>query len=286
MKKRLSAIVTTLVALLVFVPATGVKAQENDDKALWEMHLAGFARYGQAYPASDESQVNVIPLPFPVYRGRFLRIGDDTEKPVRTRIFRRDRIKLDLDFGLNFPVDSNDIDERIGMPDLDLLAEAGPELELQFSRGFWGGDAFLALQARGAISLDGLDPTWRGMVLSTELKHKRPLGNSRTELLTRLTPEFASSDYMDFFYGVAPEYALPGRPAYKAKSGYLGTKLSFVVKHEFSDNFEVRSGLKFGFYSGAENRESPLFTTSTTSNAYIAFLWKFWESERRAEAIH
>jgi outer membrane protein len=277
------SLTASLAALLVCLPHLDVHAQDDAEQALWEMRFAGFARYGAAYPASDKSQVNVVPLPFPIYRGRILRIGDDTEKPVRTHIFRRDRIKLDLDFGLNFPVDSNDIDERIGMPDLDLLAEVGPELELQFSRGFWGGDAFLALQARGAVSLDGLDPTWRGMVISAELKHKRPLGSSRTQLLTRLTPEFASNDYMDFFYGVAPEYALPGRPAYQASSGYLGTKLSFVIKHEFSSTFEVRTGLKFGFYSGAQNRASPLFTTDTTSGAYIAFLWKFWESERRAK---
>ena len=281
MKPSLTA---SLAALLACLPHLDVHAQDDAEQALWEMRVAGFARYGPAYPASDESQVNVVPLPFPIYRGRFLRIGDDTEKPVRTRIFRRDRIKLDLDFGLNFPVDSNDIDVRIGMPDLDLLAEVGPELELQFSRGFWGGDAFLALQARGAVSLDGLDPTWRGMVISAELKHKRPLGSSRTQLLTRLTPEFASNDYMDFFYGVAPEYALPGRPAYQASSGYLGTKLSFVIKHEFSSTFEVLTGLRFGFYSGANNRASTLFTTDTTSGAYLAFLWKFWESERKAKA--
>lgn len=285
-------------ALLIYVPGTVICAQSipeqsrteqlpteepSTEESLWEVRLAGFGRYGPAYPASDESQVDVIPLPFPIYRGRFLRVGDDTEKPVRTRIFRRDRIKLDLDFGLNFPVDSDDIDERIGMPDLDLLAEAGPELELQFSRGFLGGDAFLALQLRGAVSMDGLDPTWRGMVFSTELKHKRPLRNERTVLLTRLTPEFASNDYMDFFYGVAPEFALAGRPEYRASSGYLGTKLSFVVSHEFSDTFEIRTGLRFGLYSGAENRNSPLFTTDTTSGAYLAFLWKFWESKRRAE---
>ena len=91
--------------------------------------------------------------PFPIYRGRILRIGDESGKPVRTRIFRRDRIKIDLDFGLNFPVDSDDVDARTGMPDLDLLAEIGPEVEFQFNENMMGGETFLAFQARGAFLL-------------------------------------------------------------------------------------------------------------------------------------
>lgn len=257
--------------------------QPNGSLPLWELRFAGYGRYGESYPAATDSQTNIVPLPFPIYRGKFLRIGDETEKPVRTRIFRRDRIKIDLDFGLNFPVDSDDVDARTGMPDLDLLAEAGPELELQFNRQVFGGDAFFALQARGAVSLDGLNPDWRGMVFSTEFKHKLPLGTAKTELLTRLTPEFASRDYMGFFYDVDAAYATAGRPAYRAESGYLGTRLSFVLKHEFSDTVEVRTGIRFGLYKGAANDNSPLFTKETTNGIFAAVLWKFWESKRRSQ---
>jgi hypothetical protein len=66
------------------------------------------------------------------YRGTFLRVGDDTDSPIRGRVFRTDRIKLDIDFDLVFGSDSDDIAARTGMPDLDLLLELGPELELQF----------------------------------------------------------------------------------------------------------------------------------------------------------
>lgn len=276
---------SVLALLTVFVPCLPVFAEEAPaDTAyepLWEVRLAGFGRNGPAYPASGESQVDIVPLPFPIYRGRFLRVGDDTEKPVRTRLFRRDRIKIDIDFGLNFPVDSDEIDARLGMPDLDLLLEAGPELEVQFAGKPLGGDMFLAGQVRGAVSLDGLDPTWRGVVLSAELKHKHPLFSPRTELLTRLTPEWGSSDYMEFFYAVDPEFAAPGRSTYRARSGYLGTKLSFVLRYDISPTLETRLGVRAGFHQGAANRDSPLFTDDTTTGAYLAFLWKFWESDRR-----
>jgi outer membrane protein len=262
-------------------PATNDEIAE--EKPLWEMNLAAFARYGPAYPASEDSQINIIPLPFPIYRGRFLRVGDDTDKPVTTRIFRRDRIKLDIDFGLNFPVDSDDVDARTGMPDLDLLAEAGPELEFQFAKGPRVGNAFLALQARGAFSFDGLDPTWRGLIFSSELRYVRPVNHERTEFMARITPEWAGNEYMDFFYGVAPEYATPERPEYRATGGYLGTKLAFSVKHRLSEDFELRTGVRFGLYQGARNRGSSLYTAETNSGIYIAFLWKFWESARMAD---
>ena len=32
----------------------------------------------------------------------------------------------------------------------------------------------------------------------------------------------------------------------------------------------------------AENEDSPLSTTNSTEAIYAAFLWKFWESKRRA----
>jgi hypothetical protein len=254
------------------------------DQPLWEIRLAAFGRYGPVYPASEDSQVDIVPLPFPIYRGKILRIGDETDKPVRTRIFRRDRIKIDMDFGLNFSADSDDIDAREGMPDLDLLLEAGPELELEFESQPLGGRMFLAFQTRGAVSLDGLDPEWRGVVLSTELKYERPFSRD-SELILKLTPEWASNDYMDFFYGVAPEFATADRPAYKASSGYLGTKLGVTVKHAVTKKLDIVGGVRFGFYQGARNEDSPLFTQDTNTGVILAFIWKFWESERRAEFI-
>jgi len=250
------------------------------DPPLWEFGLAAYARFGPSYPASEESQLNIIPLPYPIYRGKILRMGDDTDKPVRTHLFRRDRIKLDLNFGGNFAANGDDIDARMGMPDLDLLLEMGPELEFQFAPEPLGGKMFLSLQARGAVSLDGLNPDWRGVVYSTEFKFERRFRSSG--FILRLNPEWGSENYMDFFYDVAPAYATPQRPAYEAGSGYLGTRLGLTLRHAITRKFDVVGGLRFGFYQGAANADSPLFTQKTTSGVMLALIWKFWASEKRA----
>jgi outer membrane protein len=258
------------------------KTEDEETEPLWEWRLAAFANYGPSYPASKDDQLNVIPLPYPVYRGKFLRLGSDRDKPITGRVFRRDRIKLDFSFGLNFPVDSDEIDVRTDMPDLDLLLEMGPELEFEFARrAVFGGRWFLSLEMRPAFSFDGINPTYQGIVASPEIGYLKKLPRLKDEIKIRLTPTFANSKYMDFFYTVDPAFAAPGRPAYEADSGYLGTELSISFVKSINESVEVVVGTRLSSHHGAANEESPLFTEDFTYSFYAAFSWKFWESERR-----
>jgi len=278
-----------VVILILALIAPAVFAQETDDQEtdpLWEMRLAAFGRYGPAYPASEDDQFDFIPLPLPIYRGKFLRLFDETDNPIRGRIFRRDRIKLDFAFDLNFPSDSDDIDARKGMPDLDLLLEIGPELELEFVRpAMFDGRWFLGIQLRPAFSFDGLDPSFRGVVFSPELTYRKKLDSDKDEIKVRLTPVFASAKYMDYFYTVDPAFATQDRPAFDADSGYLGTELALSWRNILNDKFEFLMGTRLSFHQGAANENSPLFTQDTTLSVYAAFTWKFWESERRVPKL-
>jgi hypothetical protein len=281
-----------LVALMFLSPASLAEDQpaeaqsaataEPKEESLWEMRLAAFTRYGSSYPASEETQFNFIPLPFPIYRGRYLRLGGDAEKPIQGRLFRRDRIRLGIDFDLRFGSDSDEIAARTGMPDLDFMLEAGPELELQFVDGnLAGGDLFLALQLRAAFSFDGLDPTYRGVVFNPELQYLKKLRKPRQQLRVRLTPAFGSSDYMAYYYTVDPQFATLQRSAFDAKSGYMGTDLSVAIRQPITKKFEIWSGLRFGFHQGAKNDDSPLYTQDITPSIYVVFLYKFWESKKQ-----
>lgn len=251
--------------------------------ALWEMNIAAFGRSGPSYPASEHTQVDFIPLPLPVYRGTFLRVGDDTDSPMRGRVFRTDQIKLDIDFDLIFGSDSDDIAARDGMPDLDLLLEVGPELELQFVERSWlAADVFLVLPIRGALSWDGLKPSFEGLVFAPELKFTRDFSKDRQQLKLRITPSFASDGYMDYYYEVTPTFATAQRPAFAAGGGYLGTEIALSLRWPVADRLDLWGGIRQGFYTGAKNEGSPLFTDDTTTTIYAAFMYRFWESKRRA----
>ena len=183
---------------------------------------------------------------------------------------------------MNFPADSEDIDARTGMPDLDLLLEVGPELEMEFaSRALFDGRWFLGLEMRPAFSFDGLDPSYQGIVISPELSYIKKLPRLKDELKVRLTPTFANSKYMDYFYTVDPAFAAPGRPAYEADSGYLGTDFSISFLKSITESLELLFGGRLSSHHGAANEQSPLFTEDMTFSVYLAFSWKVWESERR-----
>ena len=130
----------TLFCALAIAGASGARAEDAaGGKPLWELAVAGYGVYGPAYPGSAQNQFDFLPLPFPMYRGKFLRIGEDNEKPIRGRLFRSDKIKLDLDMDLNFGSDSQDIDARRGMPDLDPALQLGPSLKINL----WGSEETL-----------------------------------------------------------------------------------------------------------------------------------------------
>ena len=222
-------------------------------------------------------------MPLPIYRGRFWRIGEDRRNPIRGRLLRTDRVKLDLAFDLNFPVDSEDIDVRTGMPDLDLLLEIGPELEVELAtQNMMPGRSFLGLQLKPAFSFDGLSPDYEGLILSPEFTYLIRTPNERNEFKLRITPALATSDYMDFYYEVTPQFATPTRPVYSGDGGYLGTDLTITLSHDFSDKLDFVLGSRISFFQGAANEDSPLFVDKTNYSIYGAFTWKFWESKRRA----
>ena len=254
----------------------------RDRRAVGDEHRR-LRPHGPSYPASEDTQIDFIPLPLPVYRGTFLRVGDDTDSPIRGRVFRTDRIKLDIDFDLIFGSDSDDIEARDGMPDLDLLLEVGPELELQFvDRGWFAADAFLALPVRGALSWDGLDPSFEGLVFAPELKFTRDFGKKRQQLKLRITPSFASDGYMDYYYEVTPGFRHRATCRLCRRGGYLGTEIALSLRWPVAKRLELWGGIRQGFYNGAKNEDSPLFTDDTTTTIYGAFMYRFWESKRRA----
>lgn len=282
----------TTVAILALAPAIASAAEaDNDDQAgtepLWEWSLAAFSRYGSIYPGSSETQFNVVPLPIPRYRGRFLSLGEETDSPIRGRVFRRDRIKLDIDFDINFGADSEQIPARDGMPDLDFLLEVGPELSLQFidhEASNWR--AFLNLPLRAAISWPGLNPRWQGAVFEPEIRIRKRLHEDRSdELSYLLSASFATSDYMNYFYGVQPAFATQGRAAFDAGGGYIGTEIGMNYRRQLASRYEIVTGMRIGFHQGAKNRNSPLFQDDISGSVFVAVLWKFWESKRRVPVV-
>lgn len=282
-----AAALRILFCVLLSLFAANLNAEETVDEdlpGLWGLRLVAFGQNFPAYPSSSDQNLTVLPLPYPLYRGKFLRFGEDLEDIANSRLLKTDRIDLSLGVSVSFPEDSDDLGGRAGMPDLDFLAEAGPEVKIALS----GSpddyrELILSLQLRGAVSLDGLDPTGRGFVFNPELEYlARDLLDAKTELRFRVSPTWGTSNYMNFFYGVDPQFATPDRPAFDAKSGYLNTEFLVGLRRQITDRLELRGSVRLWVNKGSANDASPLYQRDYDRGIRLALFWTAWESERRA----
>jgi outer membrane protein len=268
--------------------ATGASDTDSETEqapALWEFRLAAFGRYSPVYPGSDESDLTVLPIPVPVYRGSFLHFGESLEQVARGEITETRRMRLGVDLDFTFGEDSEDIAVRRGMPDLDFMFELGPELEIRLNdRNADSGEYLLSLQLRAAVSFDGLDPSSQGYLLNPEFEYRRDgLFGGDTLLSLRFKPTWASEDYMDYYYEVEPEFTTAFRPAYDATSGYLGSRLTAALTRQINDRLTLGVSGSYYRYDGAANEESPLFQSDSGVSVQAALVWTLAESERRAK---
>ena len=90
---------------------------------------------------------------------------------------------------------------------------------------------------------------------------------------------FASERFMDYFYEVAPEFVRPGRPAYNARGGYLGTPLQFSYRIPITDRLSVIAGGRVENFTGAANDDSPLFRREMNYSVAAGFFWTLYRSD-------
>ena len=87
---------------------------------------------------------------------------------------------------------------------------------------------------------------------------------------------------MDYFYEVRPEFALRDRPAFDAKSGYLGSEVSIGLSRQLTPQVRLFARSQTGLYHGATNRRSTLLARKINGNFAFGLSWAIWESSRRS----
>ena len=275
-----------MTCVLLCLLAFEVNAEEVADEALpglWGIRLVAFGQNFPAYPSSSDQNLTLLPLPYPVYRGKIFSFGEDLEDIANGQILSTQRFNLSVGLSANFPESSENLSGRTGMPDLDFLIEAGPELSVALSgQPEDDRELVLALQLRAAVSIKELDANGRGFVFSPELEYLvRDFWDSKSELRFRVSPTWATSDYTDFFYGVDPEYATPDRPSFDAASGYVNTEFLVGLNRKITDRLEFRGSIRLWVNKGSANEASPLYQRDYDHGIRLALFWTAWESKRR-----
>ena len=253
--------------LIIFVPLAAAK-----EKPLWEVG-AGFGSYmSPHYLGADQSTTYTLPLPFAVYRGEYIR---SSRGGFMGKIYESDRLDLRVSLGASLPVNNKDNKAREGMPDIDLMLEAGPTLQYRLYKSDIQ-ELRVDLPVRAAFSF-GDEVAYRGVIVSPRFYYQ--LRPDHWKITGTFGPVYSSSKYHEVFYDVKNQYVTDERAEYKANAGYTGMRYSFSVSRRFGQFF---IGTFFNYYDieGAENEDSPLVKQTDYFAAAFAFSWVFAQSKK------
>src|SRR5205809_1661925 len=105
--------------------AAACAAARAEPRPLWEFGLGAGALVFNDYRGAATVHVYPVPVPYLVYRGKFLR---SDHRGLRGRLLDQDRVALNLSVNGTTPVRSDS--SRHGMPDLRPTLEVRPSLDV------------------------------------------------------------------------------------------------------------------------------------------------------------
>ena len=270
-------IATAATATFVVLPRNARPAE----LPLWEAGAGVAVLNFPDYRGSDERHTLVLPIPYLVYRGDFLKADRES---IRGQFYKDDRLDLHVSVNGSIPVDSSDNAARQGMQNLDPTLEIGPNLTVSLLRS-----ATMHLNLRFPLRA----------VIATDLSHVRDEGwvfqpQINVDFYDRFPgpgwnlglaagPVYGNRRYHNYFYGVAPQFATPERPAYEAGAGYSGMQLVAALSKRYP-SYWVGGFVRADTLSGAVFENSPLVRQQGSFAAGFALAWVFGRSQTQVEA--
>jgi outer membrane scaffolding protein for murein synthesis (MipA/OmpV family) len=266
-------------AALSLAAAVGATPAQSKEQPLWEFGLGVGALGFQDYRGSDTSHVYPVVVPYIAYNGKFLKADKDG---VRGTLLNKDRLELNLSFNVTTPVRNDRV--RSGMPDLRTTVELGPAIDLHLWRSDDARFKFdLRAPLRAALTVEA-SPKMIGWTFTPRfaLDIVDPVGFTGWNLGLLAGPLFADRRYHDYFYSVAPQFAMPSRTVYKADGGYAGMQFLTAISRRFP-KFWVGAYARYDSLAGATFIDSPLVQSSSYWSAGFGIAWMIHRSTEMVE---
>ena len=275
-KPRLRSTLPVLAALAALAAAR----THAEEKPLWEVGLGAGVLVFNDYRGAATTHVYPVPVPYLIYRGKFLKSDRDG---LRGLFLNQERVELSLSVNATAPVRNDSA--RAGMPDLRSTVEVGPQLNVHLWRS---ADQRLKLDlrlpVRAALTLQAA-PHYIGVFvephLALDLAQFR--GDDGWKLGLLAGPLFADRRYDDYFYTVAPQFASADRPAYSAHGGYAGSEALMSLTRRYP-RFWVGAYLRHDWLGGASFENSPLVKRDSYWSAGFGLAWLIRQSDKRVES--
>ena len=270
------ATTATICAMLATLPATA------EPLPLWEAGLGVAAVSLPDYRGADTSRTYVLPAPYFVYRGEFLKAD---RNGLRSTLFNSDRVELNLSLNATLPVSSKNNNARQGMASLRPTVELGPTLSVNLWNAPSGKMKLdFRTPLRTAVTIES-SPRQIGWLFGPNLNLdvREPFGLSGWNLGMLAGPNFQSRDYNRYFYSVGAADATATRPRYDAPGGYAGSQFTAAVSKRFQ-SYWVGAFVRYDTLAGAAFEDSPLVQRKNAVSAGVAVTWVFGQSGTMVEA--
>jgi len=266
----------TWLACSLLVPVSTAQVEgEVDADIEWNLGIGVGAFEYHLYPGAKNTNNFVLPAPYFTYRSEKFEI----DRGIKSFIYDSELIIIDISADFNLPVDSNDTVARQGMPDLDLMLQAGPSVEFLLNdarRNYF--DARLEIPLRAAIVSDFTNVDSIGFVLEPRFSfaHRRH-GNRGLDHKFTVGIRFGSRDFHAYYYDVQPEFVTPERSAFSSRGGFGGSLLRYKLSYR-TDDFVYWVFARYQSLAGAEFEDSPLVVQKDYTFLGIGFSWIFASS--------
>lgn len=229
------------------------------------------------YRGSDHYNLVLLPYPYVYYQGRSLQIS---REGVRANLFSLERMSLSFSLAASPPVENDDRPPRDGMPELLPVFEIGPALDLLLHEDARDTVKF-RFPVRAALATDFTEVEHAGWLAEPQLRAQRrglSFGDWRASAGANVGLLWGTRDYHQYFYGVAPGFARPDRPAYDAPGGYSGARAGMYWAFH-KDPWRL---VLFGQYDrldGAAFDDSPLLRSDQAFFGGVMVMYRLYLSD-------
>ena len=242
----------------------------------WEIGVGLFPSTFPAYRGSQAQQNYLLPFPYLVYRGDYLRLD---REGLRARLFNTDRVQFNISVNASTSASSDKSNVRKGMPDLDPTIEIGPSLNILLAKWADKHSLKLKLPVRSviALQLDGAEQA--GWIFNPHLKLESNNLFGGWNVGLNVGPLFGTRKYHAYYYAVEPEYATATRLAYSPSAGYSGIQMQASMSRRINRMW-MGGFVRYDNLSGTRFEGSPLFETDHSLMAGFAIAWIFKQSSK------
>ncbi len=218
------------------------------------------------YIGSEQSSTKVLPFPHIRLNNKYVEID---RGEARGKIFNSDIFDFSLSFSGSLPLNSDDNRQRIDMPDLDAIAEAGPALRIKIIKPTDSSESklYLELPFRAAFSISSKKFDHIGWRWGLNLAYKYNWGEWRFS--QRLGVEFSNSEFHNYIYGVEQPYVTDTRTFYDSDSGFTASRVSSGISRMYG-SWWVGGFVSYYSLAESEIRHSPLVTSNNAFTVGLA----------------